>query len=306
MPPPSQTPSFESHLPRQRADGRAVAPSVWVAPTGVSIVRIEPWLNGPEAEWLWHGFSTRRGGFSRAYGASSAEGDLNHGFTAEDERENVARNRQLLAESVTGDPGTPLLTLKQVHSSLVVAAGGGDVDRVAPHEADGLMTDQPGLLVGVQTADCMPVLVADRRRRVVAAFHAGWRGTAKRIVESGVARMREAFDCSPDDLTAAIGPGIGACCYAIGEEVFSTFKSNFTYAIQLFHEVSGRDGSALELHVDLAEANRRQLLDAGLSAAAIYTTGGCTSCHPELFFSHRASGGHAGRMMSVIGIRKGL
>jgi YfiH family protein len=184
------------------------------------------------------------------------------------------------------------------------------------------MTDELGLLLGIQTADCIPVLVADRKRRVVAAFHAGWRGTVKRIVESGVGRMRLEFGSRPEDLIAAIGPGVGVCCYAVGEEVLSSFESQFTYASQLFREVDdadevrrkypmlfltqrapGHSNIGPGLHVDLVEANRRQLLDAGLKPASIYFTGGCTGCQPELFFSHRASKGHAGRMMSVIGIR---
>jgi hypothetical protein len=180
----------------------------------------------------------------------------------------------------------------------------------------------PGVLVAIQTADCIPVLVADRRRRVVAAFHAGWRGTVKRIVELGVGRMRLEFGCRPEDLVAAIGPGVGQCCYAVGEEVLSEFESQFSYGRELFREVfdsdpvrtkypmlfltqraPGHSPVGPQLHLDLVEANRRQLLDAGLGASAISTTGGCTSCHTEMFFSHRASQGHAGRMMSMIGVK---
>ncbi len=95
----------------------------------------------------------------------------------------------------------------------------------------------PACLLGIQTADCIPVLVADRKRRAVAAFHAGWRGTVKRIVESGIGRMRLEFGSRPEDLVAAIGPGIGPCCYAVGEEVLSGFESQFAYARQLFREV---------------------------------------------------------------------
>jgi hypothetical protein len=184
------------------------------------------------------------------------------------------------------------------------------------------MTDTPGLLLAVQTADCIPVLVADRRLRVVAAFHAGWRGTVKRIVESGVGRMRLEYGSRPEDMIAAIGPGIGACCYAVGEEVFSGFESQFTYFADLFCEVydsdpvrtkypmlfltqraPGHSPIGPSLHLDLVEANRRQLLAAGLSARSIKVVGGCTSCQRDLFFSHRSSKGHAGRMMAVIGIR---
>jgi hypothetical protein len=184
------------------------------------------------------------------------------------------------------------------------------------------MTNVPGLLLAVQTADCIPVLVADPKRRVVAAFHAGWRGTVKRIVESGVGRMRLEYGSRPQDLIAAIGPGIGACCYAVGEEVLSEFESQFSYADHLFREVYSTDPVRTKypmlfltqrapghspigpsLHLDLVEANRRQLLAAGLKPRSIQSVGGCTNCQPELFFSHRASKGHAGRMLSVIGIR---
>ena len=160
------------------------------------------------------------------------------------------------------------------------------------------MTAQPGLILGIQTADCIPVLVADTARRAVAGFHAGWRGTVDRIVEAGVARMTSQFGSDPADMVAAIGPGIGACCYTVGTEVIDRFHAQFSYAEELF----SKDGNTVRL--DLIDANRRQLLAAGLGAGSISVVGGCTSCHPDLFYSHRASGGHAGRMMAVIGIRQ--
>jgi hypothetical protein len=185
------------------------------------------------------------------------------------------------------------------------------------------MTDEPGLLIAIQTADCIPVIVADRKRHAVAAFHAGWRGTVKRIVESGVGRMRLEFGSRPEDLVAAIGPGIGACCYAVGEEVLTEFESQFAYASKLFCMVDDSEAVHLKypmlfltqcapghspigpsLHLNLIEANRRQLLDAGLKPRSIKAVGGCTSCQSDLFFSHRASNGFSGRMLSAIGIRK--
>jgi hypothetical protein len=201
-------------------------------------------------------------------------------------------------------------------------ATAADALRDRPWKVDGQITSEPGLLMGIQTADCIPVLVADRKRRAVGAFHAGWRGTVKRIVELGVGRMRLEFGSRPEDLIAAIGPGIGSCCYAVGEEVLSEFESQFQYARELFREVystdvvrtkypmlfltqraPGHSPIGPELHLDLVEANRRQLLDAGLKPRAIHAVGGCTSCQTELFFSHRASRGHAGRLMAVIGIK---
>jgi hypothetical protein len=284
------------------------------------------WLPVPGWEkfsWLWAGFSTRKGGLSRTYCAEDLPGELNLGFTAADSRETVLSNRRLLAEAVTGNAETPIITLRQLHSNCVVQAVAADAARKRPHKADGQMTEEPGLLLAIQTADCIPVLVADRRRRTVAAFHAGWRGTVKRIVESGIGRMRLAFASRPEDLIAAIGPGIGPCCCAVGEEVLSAFESQFSYARELFREVDdadplrrkypllfmtqrapGHSPIRYSLHVDLIEANRRQLLAAGLNPQSIQVVGGCTQCHTELFFSHRASRGHAGRMMAVIGIRR--
>jgi YfiH family protein len=295
------------------------APTPHVAANGIHWLLVPGWQR---LAWLWHGFSTRRGGGSRAYCADGAEGELNLGFTASDDRQVVLRNRRLLAEAVTGSPDSPLVTLRQFHSNLTRSATRGDAHSDHPNRGDGLITAEPGLLLAIQTADCIPVLVADRKRRVVAAFHAGWRGTVKRIVENGVGIMRLQFGSRPQDLTAAIGPGIGACCYAVGEEVLSGFESQFSYARELFREVydsdpvrtkypmlfltqraPGHSSIGPSLHLDLTEANRRQLLEAGIPSGAISLVGGCTSCQPELFFSHRASHGHAGRMLSVIGIR---
>jgi polyphenol oxidase len=294
-------------------------PACEIAPNWVHWLRTPGW---EKSEWLWHGFSTRAGGCTRAYAADDSQGELNLGFTPEDNRDIVRGNRALLAEAVSGSADTPLATIRQIHSNLVVVVGRADATRDSAAKGDGLMTAEPGLLLGIQTADCTPVLVADRRLRVVAAFHAGWRGTAKRIVEAGIGRMRLEFGCRPEDLISAIGPCIGPCCYAVGEEVLSSFDSQFSYARELFFEIEETDpvrardpamflnqrapGHGVEpprLHLDLVEANRRQLLAAGVKARLIRVIGGCTGCHPELFFSHRASRGRTGRMMSVIGIR---
>ena len=289
------------------------------AANGAVLFEVAPWK---KTAWLWHGFSTRRGGVSRAYCGDGADGELNLGFTAEDTREAVLANRRLLAEAVSGERATPVVSLRQFHSNLSCVAAACDAGRDRARRADGMMTAEPGLLLAIQTADCIPVLVADRRQRVVAAFHAGWRGTVRRIVELGIGRMRAEFGSKPKDLTAAIGPGIRACCYAVGEDVFSSFESQFTYASDLFHEVYGSDPIRTKypllfltqrapghspigpgLHVDLIEANRRQLVSAGLEPKSIHIVGGCTNCRPDLYFSYRGSRGHTGRMMSIIGVR---
>jgi YfiH family protein len=276
------------------------AHSVNLSENPVGPITVPAWK---DFDWLWHGFSTHRGGMSRVYLPEELRdradlGQLNLGFTAEDSAENVRENRLRWVEAVSGSRETPLRAVRQVHSCVSITTAERPISATdAIPEADGMMTAQRGLLLGIQTADCIPVLVVDPVRRAVAAFHAGWRGTVARIVELGIARMRQEFSSNPADLMAAIGPGIGACCYTVGGEVESRFLANFSYAGALFAR-SGED-----LRLNLIEANRRQLLAAGLAAGSIATAGGCTSCQPELFFSHRASGGHAGRMMASIGIR---
>lgn len=273
--------------------------------------------------WLFSGFSTRTGGTTSVYAPGQRAGELSLGFTPADTRETVLENRRRFFRHVAGDPSFPAVTLRQIHSSLIRRVTMADAASAeARMKGDGLMTAEPGLLLAIQTADCIPVLIADRKNRAVAAFHAGWRGTLKRIVENGVGRMRLEFGSQPKDLVAAIGPGIGQCCYSVGEEVRSEFLSQFAYAEELFCDVydsdpvrekypllfltaraPGHSNIGPSLHLDLAEANRRQLLDAGLAPNAISVLGHCTSCRTDLYFSHRAASGFTGRMLSVIGIR---
>jgi YfiH family protein len=270
------------------------------------LIQVPAWSAHP---WLRHGFSTRHGGVSTFYQPeSSPDSDLNLGWTKDDDPANVAVNRLLLVAAASGTAATPLFTLRQIHSatSLTVPDSASHPAFVnsegrAVQEADGLITAAPGILLGVQTADCVPVLVADTKQRVVAAFHAGWRGTAARIVEQGIAQMVSGFGSRPEDIIAAIGPSIGACCYTVGEEVYSTFTSNFTYGESLF-----RGSPKGNLHLDLWEANRRQLLDSRVSSLKITVVGECTGCtglpFARRYFSHRCEHGFTGRMMNVIGI----
>jgi polyphenol oxidase len=276
-----------------------------------------------EIDWLVSGFSTRTGGKTEIYSPNQDAGELNLGFTPTDTRENVLENRRLFVSALAGDPGFSMVTLRQIHSSLIRRVTAKDASNDARWKADGMMTSDPGLLLAIQTADCIPVLVADRKKRAVAAFHAGWRGTLKRIVENGVGRMRLEFGSKPNDLVAAIGPGIGQCCYAVSEKVRNEFVSQFAYAEELFCDVydsdpvrekypllfmtaraPGHSNIGPSIHLDLVEANRRQLLDAGLKQGAISLLGDCTSCRTDRYFSYRASHGFTGRMLSVIGVRE--
>jgi YfiH family protein len=276
----------------------------------VDVVRVGGWEG---YGWLRHGFSTRAGGVSSVYGGNS----LNLGWTKEDEPGLVAENRRCFLRSVGGDlrgeagqqNGWRMVTLRQVHSAAVRRVGDealeGRLETAegkAVLEGDGLITDAPGVMLAVGTADCVPVLVVDVEKRVVGAFHAGWRGTVAGITEKGVAMMRREFGSRVEDLRAAVGPGIGACCYSVGEEVRAEFGARFDYAEELF-----RVGGESKLYVDLWEANRRQLLTAGLGAAQIVVVGECTACARDArgdrkYFSHRAERGVAGRMLSAVGV----
>jgi YfiH family protein len=272
--------------------------------------------------WLVHGFSTRVGGFSRAYGKDA----LNLGFTKNDSKAAVERNRAAFLRELGADHGRGkarslwlLVTLRQVHSDIIRF-----VDSPAQSQlvGDGLITATPGLLLAIQTADCLPIILVDPKRRAVGAFHAGWRGTVKRIIEKGVGEMHRCFGSRPSDLKAAIGPGIHGCCYEVGGEVREKFESQFAYAATLFREVEESDpvrekypmlfltarapGHSVlpkKIFLDLVEANRQQLLAVGVPAKSIEASPLCTNCRTDLLFSHRAEKGRTGRMMGVVGIR---
>jgi YfiH family protein len=276
--------------------------------------------NLTKLRWLVHGFSTRLGGFSRAYGGEA----LNLGFTKDDSKAAVERNRAAFLRELGAKRGIsrslwPLVTLRQIHSDIIRFV---DSPAELPLAGDGLITATPGLLLGIQTADCLPVILVDRKRRAVGVFHAGWRGTVKRIVEKGVGEMRRHFGTRPRDLKAAIGPGIHGCCYEVGSEVRDQFESQFAYAEKLFREVEesdpvrekypmlfltarapGHSDLPKKIFLDLVEANRQQLLAVGVPAKSIEASPLCTNCHTDSLFSYRAEKGKTGRMMAVVGIR---
>ena len=268
--------------------------------------------------WLVHAFSTRGGGVSRPYGGAA----LNLGFTKDDTRAAVERNRALFLEKlgvVDGRKTWPLVTLRQIHSDLIHCVNSTSKQSLA---GDGLITNTPGILLATLTADCLPVILVDQKSRAVGVFHAGWRGTVKRIVEKGIGEMRRYFHCDPRHLVAAIGPGVRGCCYKVGEEVRTKFETQFAYAAQLFREVKesdpvrekypmlfltarapGHSELPVSLYLDLAEANRRQLIAGGVPAKNIDSDYPCTACHTDLLFSHRTEKGVTGRLMAAAGIR---
>jgi len=266
--------------------------------------------------WLVHAFSTRHGGVSRVYGGNT----LNLGFTNHDSRAVVERNRTLFLKQLgVPNPRKTLITLRQIHSDLIHRIEGAPKHPLA---GDGLITNTPGLLLAILTADCLPVILVDKKNRAIGVFHAGWRGTVKRIVEKGVGEMQRYFGSDPRNMIAAIGPGVQACCYQVGAEVRQKFEAQFAYAAELFREVKesdpvrekypmlfltarapGHSELPVSLFLDLVQANRRQLIDADVPAKNIDASSPCTACRTDLLFSHRAEKGVTGRLMAVVGVR---
>ncbi len=239
-----------------------------------------------------NGFSTRLGGVS-----PFPANDLNLAGFDEDSTANIEENRRRFLSAFEGD--FRIATVWQVH--------GDDIKRVANNadvensndKCDALVSDLPGILVGVKTADCVPVLLGDPKTGAFAAVHAGWRGTSRSIVAKAVERMQRDFGTDPAGLTAAIGPAASGRCYEIGRDVIEAFGENIAGSEKYF--TATREGHAL---VDLHLANKDQLLENGMPETAIFIAPFCTMERTDLFFSYRVEKkvhGKTGRLLSVIG-----
>jgi YfiH family protein len=275
---------------------------------GLQILELAPFSKLP---WLIHGLSTRPGGVS----ALESEKVLNLGFMEWDTRENVVENRRLF-QSALGAADLELTPLKQIHSDAIRVFPDSSADVC---KGDASATNCPGILLSIQTADCVPIFLVDPKKRAVAAIHAGWRGTLARITQKAVGRMQFEFGSNPADLLAAIGPSIGPCCYEVSADFVTKFTAQFADASDYFDEPrSGEEPNPLQwlnmkppghqpppknVHLDLRNANRSQLVAAGLLEKNIYVSNLCTACHTGLLFSHRREGPLSGRLMSAIGIR---
>jgi polyphenol oxidase len=271
--------------------------------------------------WLVHGFSTRVGGVSRLRAATA----LNLGSADWDSAEAVAANRQrflaALAPSHQRSKHSKgaLVTLRQCHSDVIRAVSAPLEEDVA---GDALLTSTPGLPLAVRTADCLPILLADKRHRAVAAVHAGWRGTLARIAQKALGRMNMEFGTRPGDVVAALGPAIGRCCYEVGPEVVQAYAAQFANASEWFDgpferlaanddpapfpwlsmTPPGHEAPVPRALLDLQAANRWQLASAGIPGSQIHASDLCTACRTDLLFSHRREQGRTGRMLAVIGI----
>src|SRR5260221_10418530 len=213
---------------------------------------------------------------------------LVHGFeqhprATEPESREASRRRVTAALAGRGS----LLLMEQVHGATVIRA-----PWEGSPEADAAVAPTSGLLLGIETADCLPVLLVDPKRRVVAAAHAGWRGTAARIAAGAVGAL-VALGSEPSDLLAALGPSIGPCCYEVGDELREAFGPD--------GESFFRPGPRGRPHLDVRRANLRQLLEAGLRPDRVHQVEECTSCRPDLYHSYRRDGPGGGRMISFVG-----
>lgn len=255
-----------------------------------------------ERDGFVNAFSTRLGGVS-----PFPQDSLNLAGFNDDAAENIYENRRRFLKLF---PGVwTLAACWQTHSASVRVVK--NTEDATPPEAslgenvhcDALTTDAPRILLGVKTADCVPVLLADRRSGACAAVHAGWRGTLSSIVTRTLERMALEFGTEARDVRAGIGPSANACCYEVGSEVIEGFHEKFPDSASLFTPT--REGHAL---VDLQRANREQLIKANVAAQNIHTAPLCTMCRTDLFFSYRRekqSAGRVGRLMSVIGKKRG-
>ncbi|MEJ2717132.1 MAG: peptidoglycan editing factor PgeF [Deltaproteobacteria bacterium] len=274
-------------------------------------------------------FSLRRGGCSPPPFDS-----LNFSINEGDTPENVRANLSLLSGHLLLDPAR-IAFARQVHGSAIEVLE--SVPRIAP-TADALATAVPGLFLAVKTADCLPILLLDPARRVVAAVHAGWNGTRRRIVRNVVRMMKSEFRSDPSDLLVFLGPAIGSCCYEVGETVLVPFRREFPGADSFIVSLGQRENAdpfqrhnpadpiaesseflrargleprpltatreaSKSFRLNLVGANRAELRREGIPENHIFATNLCTACYPDLFFSHRRDHGRTGRHIAIVGFR---
>jgi len=237
------------------------------------------------------GFTTRNGGISRA-----PYNSMNLGLNTEDAPSSVEGNRSTLARAF-GLEVRQLLTVRQVHGNniLVIDEPNPDLSHFQKVECDAIISNQPGMMIGVLVADCYPVLLTAPSRGVVAAIHVGWRGAVAGIIQRTIEAMREQFGVLPDTLLAAVGPGIAAHSYEVDRPVRDEFRRAGLPWAGIAEE--SRLG---HWKLDLREVCRRQLLAAGVPEGGIDLAEQCTCCHKELFFSHRRDQGVTGRQFGFL------
>ncbi len=241
-----------------------------------------------------HGFSTRLGGVSKGIYES-----MNLSFTRGDDRAAVEENFHRMADAL-GVRYEDIVISAQTHTTHVRGVTREDCGRgvwkdKGYDDVDGLITDRPGVVLCTQYADCVPLFFADPVQRVVAISHAGWRGTAGGIALETVNKMVTDYGCCRENILAAIGPSIGQCCFEVDIPVLEAFLQ-----VPVFDESCYTDDGGGKYHINLWEVNRRFMVKAGVKAQHITVTDLCTRCHPEVLWSHRATGGQRGSLAAFI------
>ncbi len=240
------------------------------------------------------GFTSRNGGSSRPPFNS-----LNLGFGSGDQLSQVEANRAVVARSFDLEPHL-LLTVNQVHGSeiLVLDQSNPEVSHFQRVDSDAIITNQRNILIGILVADCFPVILYDRKKHVAGVVHLGWRGAAVGLLGRTVKAMHEIFGCQPDELNAAIGPGIAAHSYEVDRPVRDAFRQGTGQWERIATEVS-----LGHWQLDLQKSISLQLDEAGLVRAAVDMVKECTCCHKEAFFSYRRDQGRTGRQMGFALLR---
>ena len=245
---------------------------------------------------LKHGCSTKLGGVSTGDCAT-----MNLSFTRGDEPEHVLKNHRIFADAI-GYKVEDLVLSNQVHDTVIRCVDATDCGKGVLKKSDllgvdGLITNDPKVVLMIFFADCVPLFFYDPKERAIGACHSGWRGTVKRIGAKTVSAMEREFGTNPDNLLAVIGPSICASCYEVSEDVAEAFKKEFLE--EQWCEIWEKK-PAHKYQLDLWKANAIILAEAGIPKKQIEVSKLCTCCHPELLFSHRATGGHRGNLSGVI------
>ncbi len=246
-----------------------------------------PYFINPELErlgWVIHGFLTRHGGVSALPFHS-----LNVGLNSGDKKEHISKNLDLITHAFEfGERRLLLLNQMQEDGILSIRTFNEPFSPFLPYDA--MMTDVPNLVLGIKTADCLPILIVDIQKKVISAIHSGRQGTALEITRKVLRKMKEEWGCSLENLIVTLGPSIGSCCYEIDEKVFRREWEPFSIPTK-----PGR------WKVDLTKINISQMIEEGVQESQIWRVDLCTCCHSNLFFSHRGEG-RTGRQLSFIGM----
>jgi polyphenol oxidase len=254
-------------------------------------------------DFVMHGFLSRTGGISKPPFLS-----LNFDTRDGDTIKNVEHNKTT-AGKLFGFDASMVLTINQVHGNdvLIIDKSVQDISGISKTSADAMITNQYGIAIGILTADCVPILLADPLKKLISVVHAGWRGTVKCIVQKTIETMVKQFGSDKKEIVAAIGPSIGQCCYKVDGVVAREFRNNNEFIIPLspLVEVESKgSGENVEWRLDLKRANLNQVLHSGLLETNISVEDICTSCRNDLFFSYRADNKKTGRQLNFIMMRE--